>query len=324
MDVTLLGPGAIGTLLGGLLRLSGHEVTLVGRREAAFPDRPLRIIHPSRWLLAEGVRYARNTTARAESAEAWLVTLGRHHLKAVRRPDFSRLVGSGDGPVFFFNCDPAEPQRLALAPARRRFGLTLTTAVKLQEGEVELAAEKSALIVEKHAFNEELFGPLADFGFQLVEVEDALPFMTSLFLYQLLFLPAALCNLTLSSFLVTREGRELARNILQEGFLTMEKAGQPLAELPIMDPLELLGRLEKKPASFEAWTNRPDRAYNSVLQACLSGRPVESAHLNRRLVEMASSAGVHLIWNWRLVQKTGRVSSIGFYRDPRELMHSLE
>jgi ketopantoate reductase len=320
MQITVLGPGAIGTLLGSLLRVGGHDVTLVGRRKTGQEDRPVRLVLPDGWLLAEGLRHEK---AERGGTDAFLITLGRHHLRALRRPDFTRLV-SGEGPVYMLNCDPSEAERLALTPERCRFGLTLTTAVKLQEGEVELASSRSALIVEKHAIGRQLFDCLEHHGFEVLEVDDALPFLGSFFLFQLLFLPVALCNLTLPAFLAAAEGRELARNILLEGFLTMEKSGQPLAALPMMDPQDLLTGLEKKPLSFQVDQDQPDRSYNTVLQAYLRGRQVETAHLNRRLVEIASSAGLHLVWNWRVAQKAGRVAGAGFYRDPAELLRSLQ
>ena len=323
MEITVLGPGAIGTLLGGLLSSCGHEVTLVGRRETGQEAGPVRVVRPAGWLLADGVRHARIGEGAPRGAEAVLVTLGRHHLRAMRRPDLARL-SAGEGPVYMFNCDPGEAVRLALPPERRRFGVTLTTAVKLQEGDVELACSKSALVVEKHPVGQQLFGCLEQHGFELLEVDDALPFMTSFFIYQLLFLPVALCNLTIGAFLASAEGRELARSILDEGLLTMEKAGQPLATLPFMDPQDLLLRLEKRPGSFDVDQDAPDRAYNTVLQAYLRGRQLEIAFLNRRLVEIASSVGLHLVWNWRVIQKAGRVAGTGFYRDPAELLRSLQ
>jgi ketopantoate reductase len=323
MEITVLGPGAIGTLLGGLLSACGHDVTLVGRHDTGRNARPVRIIHPDGWLVTESLRQPHDGGNAAGGADAFLVTLGRHHLRTLRRPDFLRMV-AGEAPVYLFNCDPAEAGRLGLPPERRRFGVTLTTAVKLQEREVELAGRKSVLIVEEHAAGRQIFSGLARHGFEVQEVDDAAPFMSSFFLFQLIFLPVALCNLTLPSFLASPEGRELARNILVEGFLTMEKAGQALATLPLMDPQDLLSRLEKKPASFSDNRDLPDRAYNTILQAFLRGRQLEIAFLNRRLVEMASSVGLHLVWNWRVVQKAGRVSSTGFYRDPAELLRSLQ
>jgi hypothetical protein len=40
-------------------------------------------------------------------------------------------------------------------------------------------------------------------------------------------------------------------------------------------------------------------------------------------VELASAAGLSLTWNWRLFQKAGRVTSVGFFRDPAELARAI-
>lgn len=68
MEITVLGPGAIGTLLGSLLRVGGHDVTLVGRRKTGHEDRPVRLVLPDGWLLAEGLRHERAGEAVAASA----------------------------------------------------------------------------------------------------------------------------------------------------------------------------------------------------------------------------------------------------------------
>ena len=61
--------------------------------------------------------------------------------------------------------------------------------------------KQSVLVVERHPHGQGLFSGLDAFGFKVLEVDDAMPFLSSSFLYQLLFLPVALCNLTLSAFL---------------------------------------------------------------------------------------------------------------------------
>jgi len=322
MEISIIGPGAVGTLLGGLLRMKGHGVTLLGRRPAAPPGRNFRIILPSQWLLVEGVQ-EKDQADHAEKPDAFLFTLGRHHLHAFRRPDFLHLIGKGDAPVVMFNCDSTEPERLAVPAERLRFGLTLMHAVKLQDGEVELPTASPAIIAERSPVIDNCIKQLGGFGFQFMAVDDATPYMDSFFITQLLYLPVAMCNLTLPVFLASPEGRELALSILREGFLTMERLGRPLARLPMMDPRDLAARIEKKPASFESGRDRPDRSYNSVLQSYLRGKPTEAAQLNRKAVEMASATGLHLAWNWRVFQKAGRVASLGFYRDPAELLKAL-
>ena len=168
-----------------------------------------------------------------------------------------------------------------------------------------------------------MLSALSSFGFHLLPVDDVWPYTNSFFVFQLLSLPVALCNTTMREFLSFPQGRELALGILHEGCAAMERAGMPMASLPIMDPRELCARLEKKPASFEVDRGAPDRAYNSVLQAYLKGKPTEAAQLNRKAVELASAAGLHLTWNWRIFQKASRVAGMGFYADPAELFRAL-
>jgi ketopantoate reductase len=323
MDITIIGPGAVGTLLGGLLRLKGHTVALRGRKPAERRDGTVRLQLPDRWLLAEGVRFE-GPEEPVRAPDLHLVTLGRQHMHAERRPDFLRLIAGGEAPVAVFNADPVEAERLAIPPDRLCSGFTLMNAVKLQALDVELTSPAYAIIHEKSRSLGKAMQDLSRFGFQTIAVDDAQPYGNSLFLTQLLFLPVAMCNTTLDCFLSTTAGRELAGSILAEGLETMERAGLPLAPLPLMDPRELAVRLEKKPGSFEAAPPKPDRGYNSVLQCYLKGRPTEAAQLNKRIVEIASSAGLHLTWNWRILQKASRVAGVGFYQDPAQLLKSLE
>jgi ketopantoate reductase len=318
MRITIIGPGAVGRVLGGLLRCAGHDVFLVGRRSDQSGEFALRIVLPSGWLRAEGLRYG----SPGRDSEAYLVALGRQHLHSFRKADFARLA-PGDAPIVFCNSDPAEPARLGIQPGRSFFCVTLMNAVRLQEGEVEQVEKKPVLLHERAAGLGRIFGDLRKYGFSIVEVSDALPSLRSLFLWQLLFLPCALCHATLSSFLAYPEGRELAVNVLREGREALESAGESLARLPLMDPCGLAERLEGKPASFDREKGGPSRAYNSMLQCVLRGNLTEADQLNRKIVERASALGLHLPWNWRLLQKSGRMTSIGFYRTPAELLRAL-
>ena len=321
MNITIVGPGAVGTLLGGLLQLSGVSVTLRGRRAVPAPSEPLRILLPGGWLLAEGLR-RESPEDPVGSPNLFLVTLARHHLHSVRRADFLRLIGDS-APVAFCNADPVEAERLAVPSVRLFRFCTLWNAVKLQESEVELTTEEPAIVVERQPVLLGAVQGLASRGIRVIPVDDVGPFVNSLFLYQLLFLPVAMCNTTLEAFLSVPEGRELALRVLQEGFSAADRAGLAVSRLPAQDPWDLASRLEKKPSGFDAERHVPGRAYNSVLQSYLLDRPSEAAQLNRRIVEIASEAGLHLTWNWRLFQKASRIGSVGYFRDPAELLRAL-
>ncbi|HET6452313.1 MAG TPA: ketopantoate reductase C-terminal domain-containing protein, partial [Spirochaetia bacterium] len=286
------------------------------------PQITVRIGMPGGWLSAPGVTCVGPAGA-PSSPDAVLVTMGRHHLHVMRRPDFVRLSGGGESPVCFLNADPEDVERLAVTPQGRGRGLTLLNAVKLQDAAVELGPGKAVLLFERVKPLDRVFRDLAGHGIACTTVEDARPFLHALLLWQLLWLPVAMCNTTLPVFLSFAEGRELAAGILSEGFQAMEKAGLELAPLPLMDPRELAVRLEKRPESFAADVEEPDRGYNSLLQSYLAGKPNEAPRLNRRIVEIGSAAGLHLTWNWRILQKVSRVSGLGFYRTPADLLRSL-
>jgi ketopantoate reductase len=322
MQISILGPGAVGTLLAALLAAKGNAVTLKGRRAPTRPGGAIRVTLPGSWLSVDGVKQ-RWEGGNDEPEDAILVALGRQHLHAMRRPDFARLIGTGDAPVLVLNCDYLEMERLAVPRERLRLGLTLMTAVKLQEADVELAEAKPVILYESTGILDRLFRDLAGFGFKAEPVADVRPYLNSLLVWQLLFLPVAMCNTTLGVFLSFAEGRELAADLIGEGCAAMEKSAMPMASLPLMDPRELVAAIRRKPGSFQDGTGRPDRGYNSVLQAWLRGRPTEAPQLNRRIVEIASAAGLHLTWNWRILQKVSRVASLGFYRTPVELLRSL-
>jgi ketopantoate reductase len=323
MRISIIGPGAVGTLLGALLAAGGHEVAFRGRDVRAAGRRRIRVVLPGGWMNVDAARW-QGGEAPAGTPDIVLVTLARHHLHAVRRPDFHRMTGKSECPVVIFNTGGLDLGRLGMPPERQRLALTLLNAVKLQEDDVELSPGKAVVVHERSEQVSECLSVLTRYGIQVSAVDDTGALGHSQLLLQLLALPAAMCSATLDSFLSFPEGRELARNILEEGIAALDKAGMATATLPVLDPRELSARLRKKPASFSGAATLPDRSYGTVLQSYLAGRPTEAAHLNRRIVEIGSSGGLHLTWNWRLLQKSSRAAGLGFYRDPADLLRSLE
>ena len=315
MDIVVIGDGAVGSLLGGLLRVGGHSVSLVGRR-GAREDGSLRLVLPSGWKTASGF-----TAPAPDAPDLAMVCLGRHHLAGARRAGIALPPAARH--TVFWNVDPAQPTRLGLAPDQWSAGVTLLSAVRMQEGEVTLAGERPVVVVERRSGAAPALRGLGRCGFTVSEVDDAVPFLDALLVYQLLELPAALCASTIPWFLSFSEGRELASRVLAEGLKTMDRAGRHLARLPVMDPRDLLERIGRRPQGFDRVRDLPDQAWPSQVQAAFAGRQSEARQVTKRIVEMASDAGLSLTWNWRLFQKAGRAASVGFFRDPAELTRAI-
>lgn len=314
MRIRILGAGAVGGLLGALAAEAGHEVTFTGSAEAMrqLAARGLRVILPERWLCLPKVNTAVAPAAR-RPPELTIVALKRHQLKELgQTPAFPssglRLVLNGPGL-------PGDGESLQ--------GFTLLTAVMLQPGEVELASRKSVLILPRHDALRALARDWKAGGIEVAETDSPEPVATSFFLWQLLFLPVALCHSTLAHFLAEEAGRRVALGVLEEGLAVCRRLGLKTARLPQHDPQELVQLLHRRPEEFVRGGQVPDRGFNALLQSLLRGRKTEVRELNEKLVRLAAEAGVDPHWNWRLVRRLSRVTQVGFFRSPAELVQAL-
>jgi ketopantoate reductase len=315
MTVSVLGSGAIGSLIGGLLALGGYGVSFLRGDEEL--KRGLRIALPNRWLLAKGIQ-----SGPVRNPEILLIALGRHHLRELKKEDFKGLVLENTR-IVLCNAEPHESERLGFIPSSCSLLVTLLEAVKIQDSDVELVSKRSMTLAERKTPAESIARVLAPFGLVFQGIENARACLNSLFVYQLFHLAVSLCNTTPDNFLSFPEGRRIASGLIKEGIKAMERGRRLLAKLPLMDPQDLLLRLEKDPESFNGARYKPDRAYPPILQDMMTGRPAETRELNKRVVELAGRHGMELPMNWRLFQKAGRAASVGYYRDPAELFEAL-
>jgi ketopantoate reductase len=327
MDYAVLGAGAVGTLVGGLLAHQGHRVLFCSHGAAADVSGPdakiIRLRLPRKRIVVREISVPAAGKPERNGREAvdyLLVALKRHDLKKLL-PDFpAGLPVRPRQGVLFFNNPGEHPA--ADAPVSSDC-LTLLNAVLLQPWDVEVTSPRAVLIYAKNSG----IGGLLNFkslGFETLEVQDLKPYANSFFLWQLLFLPPALCHSTAGHFLSYPEGREIACRLLEEGLETFRRAGENLEKLPWMDPRELMRRMKRRPGDFTAARRDPDRGYNPLLQSLLRGRKTEVGELNRRLVRLASGVGVNASWNWRLAEKLEHVRRLDFYKDPAELFQAVK
>jgi ketopantoate reductase len=258
-----------------------------------------------------------------EGPDFLCVCLGRHHLHALRREDIRPFMDPQRTHAVLFNADPEEARRLEIPPENLSLAAALLDAVKLQDGDVEITADDPWILMQKDSPALAAMDGISGLGIRAHAVDDARPFLDSLFVSSLISLPIALCNTTRRHFLSFPEGRRIACGIINEGMRVMEKSGRPLARLPAGDPRELMERLKKDPGGFENRRNLPDRSYPPALQAVFRGAQGEAREINKRIVELGASLGLESPLNWRVYQKAGRPLGVGFYRDPAELESAL-
>jgi ketopantoate reductase len=346
--IRIVGPGAVGLLVGGLLAEAGHEITFAGRSPAhtLASGGPLRVVLPDRWLLVRPAAYvAASGPVSGEPAELVIVALRRDQLRALKgTPNRiaalgARTIGTQAGGgrpeaarLLFLNCgeedtrgwfpDLYAPGEGTESPTPLH-ALTLWTAVRLQADTVELTSRRSVVLAPKHPLLKSLSTAFRSAGVEVAEADSTEPWHRSFHLWQQLFLPMALCHSTWDYFLSFTEGREIAARVVEEGLKTLEREGGEVRRLPVQDPQELLAPSRRAGRGTPNGRFEPDRGYNSLLQALLRGEKTEARELNERLVKRAAEVGVEAAWNWNLARKLGRVGQVGFYRGPAELYGAL-
>jgi 2-dehydropantoate 2-reductase len=312
MKVLVVGAGAVGCLLGGMAAEAGHEVCFAGSPESGrrLAAHGLRLVLPTGWVRLRKLMTAPPARWRPELA---IVALKRHHL---REPAALPPAARGAPALLVLNADPAKDRPLV--------GFTLLTAVRLEPGEVELASPRSVLVLPRHDALRGLHPAWKSGGLEVVESDAQEALSASFFLWQLLFLPVALCHSTLGHFLASAAGREIALGVLEEGLAAFRRAGRALKKLPFQDPQEMVQKLRRRGQDFAGAEAGPDREYNSLLQSLLRGQKTETRELNEKMVRIAAETGLAARWSWGLSQKLSRVIQVGFFHGPEELLRSLK
>ena len=319
MKVRIIGDAPVATVLTGLLAEEKHEVAWnpgpAGSRRLKLLKRrkEIRLVLPQGWIRTEAFSLSSSTKVRAEE-------LG---VVAIPGRSLGERVGSKGSTLLFLDCDPGVPDILAAPGATVFEGVSLLDTFELDPGSVEVATLRPWLVVEKNPLLCELKLCLKSRNISVLEVDDLLPYRNSLFLWKLLSLPVAMCHSTLKHFLSYREGREIAAHVLDEGMGVLARKAVELKKLPIMDPRDLLQKLEKKPGEFDRVRDLPDRSFPSALQYVLLGEGSVARGFNDRLIRMSSQTGVDPRWNWGLTRKLSRVLRVGFYRDPVDLYNAI-
>jgi hypothetical protein len=327
VKVRIIGDAPVATVLTGLLAEEKHEVVWnpgpAGSRRLKLLKRrkEIRLVLPQGWIRTEAFSVSSSMKVRAE--ELGVVAMPERSLGELKSAGAGERVGSKGSTLLFLDCDPGVPDILA-APGSTVFqGLSLLDTFELDPGSVEVATLRPWLVIEKNPLLRELKLCLKSRNISVQEVDELLPYKNSLFLWKLLSLPVAMCHSTLKHFLSYREGREIAARVLDEGMGVFARNAVELKKLPIMDPRDLLQKLEKKPEEFDRVRDLPDRSFPSALQYVLLGEGSVARGFNDRLIRMSSQTGVDPKWNWSLTRKLSRVLRVGFYRDPVDLYNAI-
>ncbi len=321
--IAIIGAGAIGSLVGGLLAQSGEEVTLIARpaHVAAIRARGLRL---------EGV--LGELTIPVSAAEALdfqpdLVLLGvkTQDVENVCRPLQAYLQTV---PLITLQNGVRSDDLVAtLAPrANVISGVVLFNAQFLQPGHITYARRGALLIGAAFGPN----GPrLRELQARLnralrTEVSDNIrgAHWTKLLVNNLANGLEAMAGLSISDCFRHPGLRAIGALALKEGYQTMARAGLRLAPLPGI-PMALLQFIAQAPLPLAAGGLSVSmgqlKTLSSTLQSLRRGRPTEIDYLNGEIVRLGQQLGVATPYNALVVQTVHEVEQRRQFYTPADL-----
>lgn len=310
MRYAVMGAGAVGSLMGGMLARAGLPVVLIGRAphvdavsrgglEVSGLVGPFRV-HPEATTSPEGVRDAdvvllcvktQDTPAACASiaphlpAQVPVVSI-QNGVRNLDLVDESPLgPGRGVGGSAVFNAVFLEPGRVLLTTSGETILGAASRDGRYRERMARVAREmrQAGLAVR---LTPDIEGVL--WSKLLINLNNGLGALTGQSLEEGMMDPAA---------------RRVSAALLAEGLHVTREAGVRLATIPRVDPNRIL-RLLSLPLPtfvlrplFRRMVRTHPEARWSTWQSLAKGKPTEIAYLNGEIVRLAESCGLHAPYN---------------------------
>ena len=323
--IAVVGAGAVGSLLGGLLARAGEDVTLIGRRAHVEAIR------------AGGLRITGalgEFTVQVKAAEALDFRPGLV-LVAVKTQDVEAACRSikaylqQDTPVVTLQNGVRGDEIAASVLPKENIlsGIVVFNAQFLQPGEVNFA-RGGALVIG------EAFGPNGQRARDVqVALNRAVPttvtdnirsaHWTKLLINNLANGLEAMTGLTVRECLRHPGLRKIGTLALKEGYSVIDRAGIRLAPLPGI-PAPVLMLIIRSPmpvaAQLLSLSMGSLKTLSSTLQSLRRGRPTEIDYLNGEIVRLGSKHGLTTPYNTTIVTVVREVEQSRKFYAPDELV----
>jgi 2-dehydropantoate 2-reductase len=322
--IAVVGAGAIGSLIGGLLARAGEEVTLVGRRAhvQAVREHGLRI---------EGVLGALTIPVRAAETLDFRPDLG---LLAVKTQDVERVCDQvqayiQDAVIVTLQNGVRSDGMVATRVPKANIvsGVVMLNAQFLIPGQITYAHAGSLLIGEAFGENGQRVREIQALLSRAVrtEISDNIrgAHWTKLLLNNLGNGLEAMTGLAVSECMRHAGLRRIGILALREGNQAIEKAGLRLAPIPQI-PAPALGFIIRTPVPVAAWALSLSmgslKTLSSTLQSLRRGRSTEIDYLNGEIVRLGRQLGMATPYNSKVVEIVKEVEKSGRFFAPDELV----
>ena len=326
--IAVVGAGAIGSLIGGLLVHSGEDVTLIARQEHVEAIR-------AKGLVIEGVLGRLTIPVKASQALDFQPDLA---LLAVKTQDVEITCQQikarmQDSPIITLQNGVRSDNIVAsILPGENILsGVVMLNVQFLEPGKITYARPGSLIIGEAFGRNGQRVRDIQALLNRAIRTSISENIQgvhwTKLLVNNLANGLEAMTGLSLKECMRHAGLRRIGIMTLKEGYQVIQKAGFHTAPLPGV-PAPILEFLLHSPVQIGAGTLKlvmgSSRTLSSTLQSLRRGRPTEIDFLNGEIVKLGQQVGLAAPYNARVVEIVKGVEKSRQFHTPDELINLFQ
>ena len=309
MKYTVIGLGAVGSIVGGLLTKSGENVVLIGKKNQVdiINQNGIRINGIKGSILVKNVHASYDLSSikdvdliiicvKSQDTENLANNLKQH----IKKSALILSLQNGVRNSTILN---------QITGNKAISGIVLFNALYSEPGEVILTIKGGLLIEDEKSFSEAIDGLLNSFkmvGLSSKSAEDLQGFQWSKLIVNLQNAVTALTGQTIKESIIDSASRSILIATMKEGMYVLEKSGISIKTHPDMDPKKIINRLSYYNSiilKIGSKIMRLQNARTSMWQSLSRGKRTEIDYINGEIVNLARKNNLKAPINEKLVEK---------------------
>jgi len=308
MKYAVIGIGAIGTVIGGLLVESGEEVVLLGR------DYQIKKIK-NEGIKISGLNKTKKIDNVNISSDIKQISESDIIIISIKSQDTKKLANNLKGNIkesaliVSFQNGVKNAQILRDITGNKVVsGIILFNSLYLKPGEIEITISGDILI-ENDKSNENniknLANNLSKNGIETKIVEKIDGYLFSKLIVNLQIAVTALTGQSVRESIIDTDSRKILVSVMSEGLKVLEKSGISIKPLPDIDPIKMIKRLKNTNTIFlkfgSIFMGVKKNARNSMWQSLDRRKTTEIDFINGEIVNIAKKNNLKAPVNNKLV-----------------------
>lgn len=306
MKYAVIGLGAVGSVIGGLISKNNKNITLIGKKKQIEQ------------IEKNGLKITKN------KSETTIENLNlSSDFSSIKKVDIIFVcIKSQDTKKLFLDLKDHMKEETVIVSLQNGVRNTeiinkivknkvlssviLFNALYKKPGQVDLTIKGKILLEDDKKYSKKIYELFKDTGIKITLVENIKKFQWSKLILNLQIAVTAITGQTIKESIINKDSRKIIAETMYEGVKIVEKSGIKIESLPDLDPKKMIKRLTKLNTFFlkigSKFLGVSEKARNSMWQSLVRNRKTEIEYINGEIVKLAEKNKMSAPINRKLVR----------------------